>query len=58
MPKNNRINTPFTNEHFADWCLKMAEKKSPYSRLRGFAGSRRRKDNRLTSVYIRFKKSV
>ena len=25
-----RINTPFTNEHFADWCLKMAEKKSPY----------------------------
>ena len=22
--------TPFTNEHFADWCLKMAEKKSPY----------------------------
>ena len=30
MPENNRINTPFTNEHFADWCLKMAEKKSPY----------------------------
>ena len=26
----DRINTPFTNEHFADWCLKMAEKKSPY----------------------------
>ena len=25
-----RINTPFTNEHFADWCLKMAEAKSPY----------------------------
>lgn len=30
MPENNRINIPFTNEHFADWCLKMAEKKSPY----------------------------
>ena len=30
MPENNRINTPFTNEHFAEWCLKMAEKKSPY----------------------------
>ena len=30
MPENTRINTPFTNEHFADWCLKMAEKKSPY----------------------------
>ena len=28
MPE--RINTPFTNEHFADWCLKMEEKKSPY----------------------------
>ncbi len=28
MPE--RINTPFTNEHFAAWCLKMAEKKSPY----------------------------
>ena len=27
---SERINTPFTNEHFADWCLKMAEKKSPY----------------------------
>ena len=27
---HDRINTPFTNEHFADWCLKMAEKKSPY----------------------------
>ena len=27
---SKRINTPFTNEHFADWCLKMAEKKSPY----------------------------
>ena len=26
----DRINTPFTNEHFTDWCLKMAEKKSPY----------------------------
>ncbi len=24
MPE--RINTPFTNEHFTDWCLKMAEK--------------------------------
>ena len=22
---SERINTPFTNEHFADWCLKMAE---------------------------------
>ena len=30
MPENNRINIPFTNEPFADWCLKMAEKKSPY----------------------------
>ena len=30
MPENNRINTPFTNEHFTDWCLKMAVKKSPY----------------------------
>ena len=28
MPE--RIDTPFTNEHFAAWCLKMAEKKSPY----------------------------
>ena len=27
---SERINTPFTNEHFVDWCLKMAEKKSPY----------------------------
>ncbi len=27
---SERINTPFTNEHFADWCLKMAEAKSPY----------------------------
>ena len=27
---SERINTPFTNEHFADWCLKMAAKKSPY----------------------------
>ena len=27
---SERINTPFTNEHFAGWCLKMAEKKSPY----------------------------
>lgn len=27
---SERINTPFTNEHFADWCQKMAEKKSPY----------------------------
>ena len=27
---SERINTPFTNEHFADWCLKMAERKSPY----------------------------
>ena len=27
---SERIYTPFTNEHFADWCLKMAEKKSPY----------------------------
>lgn len=27
---SERINIPFTNEHFADWCLKMAEKKSPY----------------------------
>ena len=26
----DRIDTPFTNEHFAAWCLKMAEKKSPY----------------------------
>ena len=26
----DRINTPFTNEHFANWCLQMAEKKSPY----------------------------
>lgn len=30
MPEYDRINTPFTNEHFADWCLRMAEKKSPY----------------------------
>ena len=28
MPE--RIDIPFTNEHFSDWCLKMAEKKSPY----------------------------
>ena len=28
MPE--RINTPFTNEHFANWCLNMAEKQSPY----------------------------
>ena len=27
---SERINIPFSNEHFADWCLKMAEKKSPY----------------------------
>ena len=27
---SERINTPFTNEHFADWCLKMAAAKSPY----------------------------
>lgn len=30
LKMSERINTPFTNEHFADWCLKMAEKKSPY----------------------------
>ena len=27
---SERINTPFTNEHFAEWCLKMAAAKSPY----------------------------
>ena len=27
---SDRINTPFTNEHFANWCLQMAERKSPY----------------------------
>ena len=26
----DRINTPFTNEHFANWCLQMAAKKTPY----------------------------
>ena len=30
LKMSERINTPFTHEHFADWCLKMAEKKSPY----------------------------
>lgn len=32
MPEQNisRIDIPFTNEHFANWCLRMAEKKSPY----------------------------
>ena len=26
----DRIDTPFTGEHFARWCLTMAEKRSPY----------------------------
>ena len=32
MPEQNisRIDIPFTNEHFANWCLQMAAKKSPY----------------------------